>query len=163
MSKNNIPVLGKEQLNDLLKNNTKQKVCKTLDVSDRTLNKWILLHNLTDFIRNKTSCPPKEELEKYLQSHTLTEARNNYNVKKTTMDKWLEKLELKQDFQFDHGKMISLAKAAKEVGVSRTMASKWFKKNLIPGAKKVNSTRVVVPENAVALMKTLIRKKNGND
>lgn len=71
------------------------------------------------------------------------------------MDKWLEKLELNEEFKFKHQNMISLAFAAKEVGVSRTMASKWFQKNLIPGAKKINATRVVVPKNSIPIMKSL--------
>lgn len=77
---NNMPT--KEQLENDLKNNTKQKVCQLYKINDRTLKKWIEYYQLVQYIKQKVSIPSKEELQEYLKNHTLTEARQNYKVKK---------------------------------------------------------------------------------
>ena len=51
--------------------------------------------------------------------------------------------------------MISLARAATELGLSRTILSVWFRQGLIPGAQKVNATRVKIPRSAIEYLKKL--------
>lgn len=150
------PIPEKNELLAYLKDHTKQQTCEHYKINDRTLNRWIVYHKLEDYyVRVPQPAPPEKELKEYLENHTILDAIEKYGANKTTMERWLKELGLDKDFHFDHSNMISLAKAAEEVGVSRSMASLWFNEGLIPGARKVNATRVQVPASSIEEMKKL--------
>lgn len=143
-----------EELLDFLDNHTNQKASEHYNVSDKTFTRWLRSYNILHKLRDRKDAPPKEELEKYLKTHTLKEAEEYYEVKTPTLQRWLDELGLGH-LHFDQKSMISLARAAEELGLSRTVLSVWFRKGLIRGAVKVNATRVSIPRSEVEYLKAL--------
>jgi phage antirepressor YoqD-like protein len=142
-----------EELLIFLDTHTNQEGSIYYQVSDKTFTRWLQDYNILHKLREKKQAPPKEELEQFLLVHTLKQAEEHYDVKTPTLRRWLEELDL-DHLHFDQKEMISLSRAAKELGLSRAILSQWFRKGKIPGAKKVNATRVKLTREAIRYLRT---------
>lgn len=145
----------KGELQSFLSQSTNQEACSHYGVTDKTFARWLSIYDMNDRLRPRKKAPPKEELINFLKTHTHKEAQEQYGVKESTFTRWLKELDL-EDRHFYHDTMKSLASAAKQLHVSRMALSLWFRQGLIPGAKKVNSTRVMIPECSIHYLKRQI-------
>lgn len=143
-----------EELLDFLDDHTNQQGSEFYQVSDKTFTRWLREYGILHKLRERKDAPPKEELEEFLKIHTLKDAEEHYDIKTPTLRRWLEEAEL-QHLHFDQKSMISLASAARELGLSRTILSVWFRNGWIPGAQKVNATRVKIPQSSLDYLKLL--------
>ena len=143
-----------EELLDFLDTHTNQEASIHYGVSDKTFTRWLRYYRVFHKLRERKEAPPKAELELFLQKHTLKEAEEFYDIKTPTLRRWLRERDL-EHLHFDQKHMLSLAHAAREIGVSRTMLSIWFRQGQIPGAVKVNATRVKLPRSAIEYLKKL--------
>jgi len=127
-----------------------------LGVHERTFSKWY--HDALPGVEHRSGprpiqAPDKEELLNILDTHTNQETANYYGVGYKTLARWLREYDI-EDRLFDQDEMISLAEAARVVNVSRMAVSNWFRQGLIPGARKINGTRVMVPASSLQTLKT---------
>lgn len=144
----------KMELEELLSQSTNQEACSHYGVTDRTFARWLSIYDISR-LRPRKKAPPKKELIKFLKTHTHKDAQIKYGVKESTFLRWLRELNL-EDRHFYHDTMKSLAYAAKRLHVSRMALSLWFRQGLIPDARKVNSTRVMIPESSIHYLKRQI-------
>lgn len=95
--------------------------------------------------------PTKSELDNAFKTMTTNrEVAEHFNVGYKTLVRWLKHHNLHQHvFTND---MMSLADAARLLNVSRMTLSNWYRKGEIPGAVKVNETRVMVPKATVNML-----------
>ncbi len=92
--------------------------------------------------------PSREELCRVLRTHTNRATADHFGVSGKTLNRWLREYGI-EGRRFAPGEMISLAGAARELNVSRMTLSNWFRDGLIPGARKLNGTRVMVPRSGI--------------
>jgi hypothetical protein len=126
-----------------------------LGVHERTFSKWF--HEAQPGLEHRSGPrpippPTKEELEDFLDTHTNQETADYFSVGYKTLARWLREYGI-EDRLFDQDEMISLADAARELNVSRMAMSNWFRAGMIPGARKLNGTRVMVPKSSVETIK----------
>jgi transposase-like protein len=133
------------------------KAAALLGVHERTFAKWY--HKALPGREHRSGprpipAPTKEELLAFLQTHTNQETADSFGVGYKTLARWLRQYNV-VDRLFDQDEMISLADAARQVNVSRMTLSNWFRAGLIPGACKINGTRVMVPATSMAKIKLI--------
>lgn len=98
--------------------------------------------------RRKT--PTKIELVGVMKLLTNREAARHFGVGYKTLVRWL-KVHKMHEYIFSND-MLSLAHAARLLKVSRMTLSNWYRKGEIPGAVKVNETRVLVPRATIRML-----------
>jgi len=133
-----------------------------IGVHERTFSKWY--HHALPDIEHRSGPrpiepPPKRKLLAILRTHSNQETADYFSVGYKTLARWLREYEI-EDRLFDQDEMISLAEAARTMNVSRMAMSNWFRAGLIPGARKLNGTRVMVPASS---LQTLQLWRNQND
>lgn len=108
----------------------------------------------------KPSVPPptKTELLEALKDRSNTEAAEYFGVSYHTFNKWLKDYNITSRY-FDHDRMVSLAELARIMGLSRMAVSRRFRLGQIPGAKKVNGTRVSVPASILQRLENASRDR----
>lgn len=102
---------------------------------------------------SKCQPPTKSELVVAFKNKTNREVAEHFGVGYKTLVRWLKHYNLVQHIFTND--MLSLAAAAKELKVSRMTLSNWYRKGEIPGAVKINETRVMVPRATVNMLKLL--------
>lgn len=94
--------------------------------------------------------PTKAELVSAFKTMTNKQVADHFGVGYKTLVRWLKFHNLQQHvFTND---MLSLSDAARLLNVSRMTLSNWYRKGEIPGAVKVNETRVMVPKATVNML-----------
>jgi DNA-binding transcriptional regulator YiaG len=94
--------------------------------------------------------PTKSELVQAFKTMTNRQVADYFGVGYKTLVRWLKHYNLQQHvFTND---MLSLSDAARRLNVSRMTLSNWYRKGEIPGAVKVNETRVMVPRATVNML-----------
>lgn len=99
---------------------------------------------------SRRDIPSKTELIDAFKNKTNREVAEHFDVGYKTLVRWLRHYKL-----FDHiftTDMVSLSNAARVLKVSRMTLSNWYRKGEIPGAVKVNETRVMVPKVTVNML-----------
>ena len=94
--------------------------------------------------------PSKSELINALKDNTNREVADHYEVGYKTLVRWMKHYKM-----WDHiftNEMLSLSDAARCLHVSRMTLSNWYRKGEVPGAVKVNETRVLVPRATVNML-----------
>lgn len=105
--------------------------------------------------------PSRKELIEALKTKTNREVAEHYGVGYKTLIKWIKNYKI-QDHVFTPD-MVSLATAAKMLKVSRMTLSNWYREGKVPGAVKLNETRVMVPKATVNMLLLINKKKEGFD
>lgn len=94
--------------------------------------------------------PEKKELVNCLKNMSNREVAEHYKVSYKTLVRWLKLYNLNEHlFSND---MLSLADTARVLNVSRMTVSNWYRNGEIPGAVKLNETRVMVPRATVNML-----------
>jgi hypothetical protein len=94
--------------------------------------------------------PSKTDLVTAFKKMTNKQVADHFKVGYKTLIRWLKHYNLQQHvFTND---MLSLSDAARELKVSRMTLSNWYRKGEIPGAVKVNETRVMVPRATISML-----------
>ncbi len=99
---------------------------------------------------SRRKAPTKTELVNAMKTMTNREAARHFNVGYKTLVRWL-KLYKMHEHIFSND-MLSLSDAARLLKVSRMTLSNWYRKGEIPGAVKVNETRVLVPRATINML-----------
>ena len=99
---------------------------------------------------SRRSPPSKTELTAALKKMTNREVAVHFDVGYKTLVRWLKSYEM-LEYIFTN-EMLSLSDAARLLNVSRMTLSNWYRKGEIPGAIKVNETRVLVPRATVNML-----------
>lgn len=105
--------------------------------------------------------PTRKELVAALKTKTNREVAEHYGVGYKTLIKWIRNYNI-QDHVFTQD-MVSLAIAARMLNVSRMTLSNWYREGKVPGAVKLNETRVMVPKATVNMLLLIHKKKEGID
>lgn len=146
---------GKKRILYLARHLSFARAAAVCGVNERTFSNWF--HEAAPQNPRRTGprprpMPPKEELERVLAIHTNQETARHYHVGYKTLVRWLRDYNLTHRL-FDQSKMHCLADAARELRVSRMALSNWFRQGRLPGAVKVNKTRVLVPRETLCMLK----------
>ena len=141
----------------LANNHSFAEAAALLGVHERTFSHWF--HTIIKKERRvgprPIPPPPKEELLSILATRSNQETAAYYKVGYKTLARWLREHNLKNRL-FAKDQMISLADAARELNVSRMAMSNWFRQGRIPGARKINGTRVMVPASSLETLKNAL-------
>jgi len=145
----------KERILALARRYSFAEAAALLGVHERTFSKWY--HDAVPGLEHRSGPrpippPTKDELLDYLDTHTNQETANFFQVGYKTLARWLREYNI-EDRLFDQDEMISLADAARQLNVSRMAVSNWFRAGMIPGARKLNGTRVMVPKSSIETIK----------
>ncbi len=147
---------SKETILSLAEKHSFAEAAEILGVHERTFSKWYRDIVPTANARSgprPIPAPSKDELLDVLRTNTNQETADYFGVGYKTLARWMREYNI-EDRLFDQEEMISLADAAREVKVSRMAMSNWFRAGMIPGARKLNGTRVMVPASSVKTIKT---------
>jgi DNA invertase Pin-like site-specific DNA recombinase len=105
--------------------------------------------------------PGRRELVEALKAKTKREVAEHYEIGYKTLIKWIKNYKIRdQIFTPD---MMSLARAARMLKVSRMTLSNWYREGKVPGAVKINDTRVMVPKATVNMLLLINKKKELGD
>lgn len=102
--------------------------------------------------RRPTPLPPAEVVSRAAHRYGNHGAAGFLGVSYKTFCVWLSHYGL-EETKFDSKEMLSLADAAREFGVTRAAVSKWFRDGKLPGATKINRTRVMIPRETITLFR----------
>ncbi len=98
----------------------------------------------------KKNPPPRKKIVEALKKMTNKEVAIHFKVGYKTLVRWLKHYNLLQHVMVND--LMSLAEAARLINVSRMTLSNWYRKGEVPGAVKLNETRVMVPKATVKML-----------